>query len=58
MLVGLFWQVQHAAIYKPAEQMMHNVREPSMRRRQMEVVKALAEFEDEWSRLTADEDED
>lgn len=51
MLVGLFWQVEHSAIYKPAPQLKGVVDSPTMNQRANEVLKAIEAFEDEFERL-------
>ncbi len=51
MLVGLFWQVEHATLYKPPVKLKDIAREPSMKDRYGEVMQALWAFEDEIERL-------
>jgi hypothetical protein len=49
MLIGLFWQVEHSAVYKPAPQ-LKGVPE-SLKQTRSEVYKALRAFEAEFERL-------
>lgn len=51
MLVGLFWQVEHAAIYKPDPQLRGALSELAMQQRTGDVYKALKDFETEFERL-------
>ena len=51
MLTGLFWDVEHAAIYKPSPRLVDLVRLPVMERRVSEVLKALEAFEEEFEKL-------
>jgi len=51
MLTGLFWEVEHSAIYKPAPQLMRVARSLTMQRRSKEVADALKAFEDEFESL-------
>jgi ppGpp synthetase/RelA/SpoT-type nucleotidyltranferase len=51
MLTGLFWEVEHSAIYKPAPQLMRAARSLTMQRRSKEVLDALKAFEDEFESL-------
>jgi ppGpp synthetase/RelA/SpoT-type nucleotidyltranferase len=46
MLIGLFWEVEHSAIYKPAPQFKYIPRSPEMRDRTAEVYRALRSFEE------------
>jgi ppGpp synthetase/RelA/SpoT-type nucleotidyltranferase len=54
MLVGLFWEVEHAAIYKPDRQLMGVSREPLMRERTQVVLAALKDFEEEFVRQVSE----
>lgn len=47
-LIGLFWEVEHAAIYKPAPSLKRL--EPVMREQTSAVNSALKAFEDEFER--------
>ena len=49
--IGLFWEVEHAAIYKPAPQLRGVAREPAMQERTRVVLKALGAFEQEFEDL-------
>jgi hypothetical protein len=51
MLTALFWEVEHAAIYKPSPSLKGIARAPQMRRRTTEVLDALRTFEDEFENL-------
>lgn len=51
MLTGLFWEVEHAAIYKPAPQLRGVAQSLSMQERSRDVLQALAAFEEEFDRL-------
>jgi hypothetical protein len=51
ILIGLFWQVEHSAIYKPSPQLKGVVEAISMQQRTRDVLRALKAFEDEFERL-------
>ena len=51
MLTGLFWEVEHAAIYKPSPRLVDLVRRPVMQQRVSEVLKSLEAFEEEFEKL-------
>lgn len=51
MLLGLFWEVEHAAIYKPSPHLKGAIRGLAMQERTQEVVSALAAFEEEFERI-------
>ena len=51
MLTGLFWEVEHAAIYKPSPRLVDLVRRPVMQLRVSEVLRSLEAFEDEFEKL-------
>jgi hypothetical protein len=51
MLIGLFWQVEHSAIYKPSPQLKGVAASLEMQQRTSDVLKALKAFEDEFERL-------
>jgi hypothetical protein len=51
MLTGLFWEVEHAAIYKPSPRLVDLVRRPVMQQRVTEVLKSLEAFEEEFEKL-------
>ena len=52
-LVGLFWEVEHAAVYKPPPAINRAVNHPRMKKRTQDVEAALRAFEDEFERLVA-----
>jgi hypothetical protein len=51
MLIGLFWEVEHSAIYKPAQALEHVAQSREMEGYNNEVLRALRTFEDEFERL-------
>jgi ppGpp synthetase/RelA/SpoT-type nucleotidyltranferase len=51
MLTGLFWEVEHSAIYKPAPRLRSVARSFAMQQRSKEVLNALKAFEDEFEAL-------
>lgn len=51
MLVGLFWEVEHSAIYKPSPRLKGVTQARGMRQRTQEVFHALEAFEDEFERI-------
>ena len=51
LLIGLFWEAEHAAIYKPTPNLRGVVKSMEMRRRSAAVVAALKDFELEFGRL-------
>ena len=51
MFVGLFWEVEHSAIYKPSPRLKGVSQSLEMRQRNSEVLKALRAFEEEFERL-------
>jgi ppGpp synthetase/RelA/SpoT-type nucleotidyltranferase len=51
MLTGLFWEVEHSAIYKPDARLGEIGLHLGMRQRTREVVKALRAFEDQFEEL-------
>lgn len=54
LLIGLFWEVEHSAIYKPNPNLQGVARSFTMIERRNEVVVALHTFEDEFARQIAD----
>lgn len=52
MLIGLFWKVEHSAIYKPMPELKGAVGNQAIRQSRSEVVKALRAFEQEFEKLT------
>jgi len=51
LLIGLFWEAEHAAIYKPTPNLRGVAKSLEMRRRSAAVVAALRDFELEFGRL-------
>ena len=51
MLTGLFWEVEHSAIYKPDARLGQIALSLGMRQRTREVVKALRAFEEQFEAL-------
>jgi ppGpp synthetase/RelA/SpoT-type nucleotidyltranferase len=51
MLTGLFWEVEHSAIYKPAPRLKGIAQSFAMQQRTKEVLEALTAFEDEFDAL-------
>lgn len=51
MLIGLFWDVEHDAIYKVEPSLAHVSDDPKMKGRVQQVYDALQDFEDEFERL-------
>lgn len=48
MLTGLFWEVEHSAIYKPAPRLRGLVKLAGMQAREAAVIKALNDFNQEF----------
>ncbi len=55
MLVGLFWQVEHSAIYKPSPELRGVLASLEMKQRTRDVYAALKAFEEEFERLVRDD---
>jgi hypothetical protein len=51
LLVGLFWEVEHSAIYKPSPRLRGMTKSIEMKRKIAAVETALREFEMEFERL-------
>jgi len=51
LLIGLFWEAEHAAIYKPTPNLRGVAKSLEMKQRTGAVITALKEFELEFSRL-------
>ena len=51
MLSALFWEVEHAAIYKPSPKLKGVARSLEMQERTTDVLKAFRAFEDEFENL-------
>jgi ppGpp synthetase/RelA/SpoT-type nucleotidyltranferase len=56
LLVGLFWEVEHAAIYKPTPS-LHGVRTDVVIQRRDEVLAALERFESEFENAMTSRDQ-
>ena len=54
MLTGLFWEVEHAAIYKPTPRLRGVARSLEMQQRNREVHTALRAFEEEFEKQIRD----
>ena len=48
MLTGLFWEVEHSAIYKPSPSLKGMERSPFMKEKNKAVLDALRRFEEEF----------
>ena len=46
MLIGLFWEIEHSAIYKPTPRLKRTVNSPRVQERVYDVYGALRSFED------------
>lgn len=55
MLTGLFWTVEHSAIYKPSPRLKDAVRDAGIRGLRQTALQALGAFEEEFERLVRDE---
>ena len=51
MLTGLFWEVEHSAIYKPDPRLNGIAEDRGMRERTTDVVNALRAFEEQFEAL-------
>jgi hypothetical protein len=51
MLVGLFWEVEHSAIYKPIPELRGATRSLSMQERTRDVLRSLEAFEEEFEKI-------
>jgi len=51
MLIGLFWEVEHSAIYKPTPRFRGVTRSLGMQQRSQDVLNALTAFEREFEAL-------
>jgi hypothetical protein len=51
MLIGLFWEVEHSAVYKPSPKLKGVAAHPEMQRCASEVYKALRAFERQFEAL-------
>jgi hypothetical protein len=50
LLVGLFWEVEHAAIYKPSPSLRGVEKSAAMQSKTAAVLAALRDFEEEFDR--------
>lgn len=55
MLTGLFWEVEHAAIYKPTPRLRGVARSLEMQQRNTDVFTALRAFEEEFEKQVRDQ---
>ena len=51
MLTGLFWEVEHSAMYKPTPRLKGVAHSREMKQRRQEVQQALRAFEEDFDRL-------
>ncbi len=51
MLTGLFWEVEHDAIYKPSPRLKGVSKSLEMKECSKDVLKALKSFEEKFERL-------
>jgi len=51
MLTGLFWEIEHSAIYKPVPRLKNIVESPDMQTSTAAVLEALDAFEADFERL-------
>jgi ppGpp synthetase/RelA/SpoT-type nucleotidyltranferase len=56
-LIGSFWEVEHAALYKPSPNLQGVLASPSMKERTNAVLTALRDFENEFERLVGEANE-
>jgi len=56
MLTGLFWEVEHSAVYKPAPQFRGVAKSLEMIWRRTAVLEALRAFETEFENVVLHED--
>jgi hypothetical protein len=55
VLTGLFWEIEHSAIYKPSPRLRGVTRSLGMQERSRDVLEALSAFEEEFERLVRDD---
>jgi hypothetical protein len=48
MLIGMFWEVEHGAIYKPGERLRQTEVAVKMQKHYADVVRALSSFEEKF----------
>ncbi len=51
MLIGLFWEVEHGAVYKPGERLRQVEISTKMQKHYAEVIRALSSFEQEFEAI-------
>lgn len=56
MLIGLFWDVEHSAIYKPVPRLEGIARSLPMRQQKENVYSALIDFAEEFEKLLSEEE--
>jgi hypothetical protein len=54
MLLGLFWEVEHSAIYKPDPRLSGRANTREMNRLRKDVEAALSRFEDGFESIVRD----
>jgi ppGpp synthetase/RelA/SpoT-type nucleotidyltranferase len=55
MLIGLFWEVEHSAVYKPSPRLKGVAAHPEMQRCASEVYRALRAFEHQFEALLSEQ---
>jgi len=55
MLIGLFWEVEHGALYKPGERLREAEISEKMQKHYADVVRALGSFEEEFEAVATAE---
>lgn len=58
VLTGLFWEIEHSALYKPAPELRGVVSSPEMEARRAAVLSALQAFETEFESIVEQSRED
>jgi ppGpp synthetase/RelA/SpoT-type nucleotidyltranferase len=53
MLIGMFWEVEHGALYKPGERLRQVEISVKMQRHYTQVIRALSSFEEKFERMAA-----
>jgi hypothetical protein len=51
MLIGLFWEVEHGVLYKPAPAVLIDERRRRMEQRNLNVIEALHAFEEQFEEI-------
>jgi ppGpp synthetase/RelA/SpoT-type nucleotidyltranferase len=52
MLIGMYWEVEHGAMYKPGDRLRSLEVQIRMQRRSEEVIRAMQAFEEQFEALT------